>query len=468
MGAGAQVVIVNATKSVIAMPSPAANSEHGYQMNSWDFATKAPTIDPGKSSGLVYVEFSLAEGDYWCDDGGEAYYTISDGVDNPTFAVHARSDSSDNHFLKFKLDTLSMVNNSAGSKLSITGPLDTDADVSDFEWLCAKLVICGSPNQYIGTSPPVAWMQAIFPLIQNRTLKHICLPASHDSGMSVLKQPTTHSTTANTTSQSLDIGQQLTAGVRYFDIRACLFSNDDGTAEYGTCHVSNTAVGWQGGLGQAMDEIITQINAFTADNAELLIFDVATHAQDVTGIFDSTVNNFTAEQYDGLVQLLMGVNNRCTAISDLKTDASTLTVADFIKPGQASVLFVIRDSVADLTRHAGEGFITDSQLEVYNKYADEDDVNAVISSQLRHLQKHRTSPDSPIFMAAWVKTLTGFIDNVFTGDIIGDSSGVNKQLFDNLYNACSTTTYPNILQVDGFNSDITALAIAINYAFGTD
>jgi hypothetical protein len=353
-----------------------------------------------------------------------------------------------------------MANNPSGSEISL-GVMFTPPTG---EWNFAKFILSGQEGSYIGTNPPTNWMQTMLSVLGARPLRRICLPGSHDSGMSTLTNPTNFSSRANTQTQTLDIGAQLASGVRYFDIRCTVSSG-----VYGTGHWDNTGdiLGWQGASGQAMSDIITQVNQFTASNAELIIFDLS-HAMDVTDVHSSnTVSGFSPAQWTGLLTQLQGVNNRCTAITDLTTDASTLTLSTYIGNGNASVLFVIRDSTADLTSFIGQGFIQDSQLPVFNSYSDSDDSNQVISDQLAKLAANRTSPDSGMFMLSWTLTLVSAWENV-NSSILDNTFGINHSLFKDMWQACSSSTYPNIIDVDGYDSSVAALAIAINNYFGAN
>lgn len=49
-------------------------------------------------------------------------------------------------------------------------------------------VLSGSEKEgyWSSHSPPIAWMSSILPIIGDRKLKHVCMPGSHDAGMSKL------------------------------------------------------------------------------------------------------------------------------------------------------------------------------------------------------------------------------------------------------------------------------------------
>ena len=96
------------------------------------------------------------------------------------------------------------------------------------------------------------------------------MPGSHDAGMSTLTSGTAMGTRANVITQTQSIGGQLNAGSRYFDIRPVISAGQYVTGHYGRIEQLGV-VTWQGGNGQSIDSIISEINAFTACNQELII-----------------------------------------------------------------------------------------------------------------------------------------------------------------------------------------------------
>lgn len=103
------------------------------------------------------------------------------------------------------------------------------------------------------------------------------LPGSHDAGMSSLTSHTEHSTIENTITQKLDIKGQLELGIRWFDIRP--MRKDDGTWWCG--HFGHTGVGWQGGTGQPMRDVMNQACEFVKQNSEFVVLRL-THLHEVS------------------------------------------------------------------------------------------------------------------------------------------------------------------------------------------
>jgi hypothetical protein len=111
-------------------------------------------------------------------------------------------------------------------------------------------------------------MQGALSWLGDRRLFDIALPGSHDAGMSTITGGTVGGNSGNCQNQGLDIGNQLRAGARYFDIRPVI--NAGG---FKTGHYSDTGepFGWQGANGQSMSDIIDQINDFCRISAELIV-----------------------------------------------------------------------------------------------------------------------------------------------------------------------------------------------------
>lgn len=123
-----------------------------------------------------------------------------------------------------------------------------------------NLVITGTEDLGYWTSsdPSPDWMQQIWEVIGNRKLRHICMPGSHDAGISLLQARTPFATKENTQTQMSDVYGQLMLGSRYFDIRPVIANR----GQFYTGHFGNIlGLGnFQGGIGQTIDDIIENVN----------------------------------------------------------------------------------------------------------------------------------------------------------------------------------------------------------------
>ncbi|KAF7361288.1 PLC-like phosphodiesterase [Mycena sanguinolenta] len=288
---------------------------------------------------------------------------------------------------------------------------------------------------------PVDWMQANIGLLGSRPLKHICIPGSHDAGMSQLNGGTLFSDAANTQTQTLGIAAQLAAGSRYFDIRPVI---TDGT--YSTGHYSDITEidSWQGSNGQSISSVISDINSFTSTNNELIIINLS-HAYD-TDAGNSNYPIFTQDQWNALFAELTGINHR------------------YVDPNPTTVDLTTPDDTIDLGDYASQGFYQYSQLNAYNEYADTNTLSTMESDQLTKMAAQRTSPDSSYFLLSWTLTQDA-LETLGLGDSILElAASAYPALFTALSPKLSTSTYPNILYIDNFQNDgkMVNLAMTIN------
>jgi hypothetical protein len=117
---------------------------------------------------------------------------------------------------------------------------------------------------YFTNYNPASWMEdTLFPAKGNLTLKDIVIPGAHDAGMSALNGTGgIHGSSinpCNTLTQKLNIGKQLNAGIRMFDLRVGAFKN----AIY-TKHSSSDcmAEAMGGGYGEQFKDILDSVKTF--------------------------------------------------------------------------------------------------------------------------------------------------------------------------------------------------------------
>jgi hypothetical protein len=120
--------------------------------------------------------------------------------------------------------------------------------------------------------PPTAWMSAILDVIRDRQLRYICMPGSHDAGMSVINGYTALVEESNVLTQRFSkpsprmllttiltmvaIGQQLLKGSRYFNMRPV----QGNSGAYLLRHYSESSVGWLGANGQYLADVVDEVN----------------------------------------------------------------------------------------------------------------------------------------------------------------------------------------------------------------
>jgi hypothetical protein len=377
------------------------------------------------------------------DDGAEVNYTVT-GQEN--FQIHAQVHSG---------NAGSDLSVNYGQISSIGNPLGSTIDLGFWAFNDEAFILSGSDAaSFSSTNPPQNWMQQNLPTIGCQPLRHLCMPASHDAGMSQLNGHTAFADDADTLTQYDDIGGQLAAGFRYFDIRPVIH---DG--QFYTGHYSDIEGSWQGGNGQSITDVINQVNAFLAQNHELVILDL-THAYDT----DDGYPPLTQAQTNALMQQLQGLQHLFAAPAGT-SDLSRLTLNQFIASG-ASVIIIFDDSTlspGDFSTKAFPGFYNNTQLSVYNSYADTADLDTMVTDQLGKMAAQRKSPDSGLFLLSW--TLTAL-------DPLADAPTAHAALFQRLWPACNKESFPNFIMLDAIgysdnlnNRNVAALSMAINQYF---
>jgi hypothetical protein len=294
----------------------------------------------------------------------------------------------------------------------------------------------------------------------------------------------------------LDLYQQLLAGSRYFDIRPVLSQGEWVAGHYG--QVGDI---WVGGNGQMLEEIIRQINDFTAEHQELIIINLS-HTLDT----DNKYKDLTQTQWDDLFTKLKRINNRYIVDSTDAIDLSNYRLGEFITD-RASVLMIahIPESIT-LGDFAKEGFYSSYNFPLYDEYSNSNSLANMKSDQLAKLKQNRNivaeeSEKKDMFhIFSW--TLTQQPEDVLNFDkaimfVVSFTSpslpytnvtyrNMAASAFDDLiseaWNAFTPQSFPNVLFVDSLgvrdksvvfpfdkpkqglqsNYDIAAFAVAVN------
>ena len=186
------------------------------------------------------------------DDAGEVYYSI-EGT-SKTFSIKALVDNSQSppYRMHVVFDGWSPTDLSNSQDYYLDFPPDSAYDGKQLQ-----LALIGGESYGYQTNqnPPVAWMQSIRSVIGTRKLKYICMPGTHDSGMSQINGKTSGASHDNTQTQVLNIYNQALRGARWFDIRPCL---GNGGQHY-LCHYSDVLGKYQGANGQLVTEAVQNI-----------------------------------------------------------------------------------------------------------------------------------------------------------------------------------------------------------------
>ncbi|KAL2679294.1 hypothetical protein Neosp_010064 [[Neocosmospora] mangrovei] len=442
---GSYFLLVNATPWKMTLAGRSS-----YQMNVWEFPE---IIEPGTSN-RIYIE-----GKGHIDDGGEVSYRFEALLGHPDFEFRYSGKLGENRVpgAGIRFGSLETVNNKPGTfhKLEwrqdnnipfiIASSEEDPANPSIHPWL-------------VSSNPPQDWMHATYPRISCLKLRELAIPGTHDSGMSQFNGQSGFGAPVNSKTQELSVAGQLEFGARWFDIRP---SKTGG--KWATGHYSFFAGNWHGGNGEFLDDIIDGINRFTENNKELIILNVAQglNSDNFKGDSDAKISQ---AEWEDVMRQLERINHRVENRGG-EGDLSQLRVSDFIQDRAAVIIIVdaqlykTQDRV-DLSAFADRGFFRRDQLPLFDKYANKNNQNEMIQDQLKKMREQRQSADSTMFLLSWTLTQVGL-------DVVENGKGANRALIEKLWPAMTSSTYPNIINIDAYpsNRDFAALSMAINYHF---
>lgn len=283
--------------------------------------------------------------------------------------------------------------------------------------------------------------------------------------MSKIQHNTEFSNPANTQTQTLDILGQLIAGSRYLDVRPVLISS-----QFYTGHYSNTGsfADWQGSAGQSIDEVIADINEFTAVYSELVILYLS-HSVNT----DAGYVPFEDDEWNSvLYRFYTGINNLWAV--DTSIALTKIPLSDFISDGPAVVIVVDeRDkSFLDERFYTGRGFFPKEAFPKSGSYADTDNLDTLRENQYDKLQEYINSDyGDALFELSWTITLQGGSNANLLDHITTRANIVNNHLaevqgsapYNSPFLWANSGGQPNIILIDNFTNDKHLLALTAGF-----
>jgi hypothetical protein len=291
------------------------------------------------------------------------------------------------------------------------------------------------------------------------TLRQICIPGSHDAGMSEWVRGTSGSTHCNTLTQTDAIFGQLRSGARYFDIRPTITAK-----EYRTGHYSPIVGFWQGANGQSIQSIIEDVKAYTANNKELIILKLSHDLN--TDVGPTSYRPFNQEEWEALLNMFADIKDRFVVPiqRDAKgvpigPDLTRYTLSQLIGNNNAAVIILVDaadPSIVIPDTYLNDGFYLPVNFSVYDQYAEKPDFDEMKSDQLKKMKYQCARQERPYFLLSWtltqdlsdiVKCLT---NNAYS--IKGLADTANARLSE-VIAACTPSCFPNVLYTDNIKPD---------------
>jgi len=453
-GQGGYITLVNGT------PYNWRSSDlSGSQMNSWSF----PEVITAGSTATLYVEWS--DSTPVKKDGVVTFSLEGTGEKtDPTFQLEATA-ASGAFDLRVTLTDFSTLGNPQGS-------------IIDLGWNpngYIHFILAGEAGSFTSNRMPDAWMHENLGVLGNRSLRNLCIPGSHDAGMSTLTAGTPFAKPCNTVTQTRSVLDQLHAGARYFDIRPVLSGGQLYTGHFSPV----PTLGVQGATGQSLDSIIDDVNAYTADNQELIVLYLSHDLKTDLGIFP-----LTQTDWNFLLTKLLRLNHRFVAPNPTTVDLTTLPLRDFIG-SQAAVVVVAQPSNGTITLgdFVNQGFYKPQSFPVVDEYANTESLDTMQTDQLiKKLPVHRPAPDAGSFLLSWTLTQSvasalrcpaavppGTVSPTSYPSVLDLAAKAAPALYQNVLPVSNRRTFPNILDIDNVqSSDIAALAMAVNSKISWD
>lgn len=259
-----------------------------------------------------------------------------------------------------------------------------------------------------------------YELIRGRSLTSLCVPGSHDAGMSVLNVPTLGASACDTLTQARHVSDQLNAGSRYFDIRPGLWSAvvdvPPPKLALCACHFTKPgyvswATGLLGGFGQYLESILGDVSAFLqqpGSEKEIVILKFSHYAD-----YDTTAFQFTEGQMEQLVtQVTARLQNQLYTDPSPSVNLNALTV-DQILNGSGRVIAVFDELSEDLhvpslglfsySDYSGTS-TPPADLIVYDSYSNTHSLSFMEADQLGKFASFDPASGS-LFLVSWTLTM---------------------------------------------------------------
>lgn len=432
------ITIVNLTPHRFVLNKGAT---HSYQMDIFDW----DDIPQGRSRQNI-AKYTSKVGKNPVDDNGEAYYSIQ-GT-NKKFMVRATTHIPDDYPRRTVFDL-------SGMGLGQREYSDPGKESP------VTLVITGSDSYGFTASlrhGPGNWMKGIYNVIKDRQVQHLFLPGTHDAGMSRISgNLASLGSSPNTQTQGISIYDQLRAGSRLFDLRVGTVHNASDTSKYGywILHVNNERADVAiGNTGEALDEVIQEVNQFTAENPGEIVFFRVRYLIGIRNIPSFGPIYWTADMVNEFFGKLKGVNNRCGNL-DMNTKFNKQKASYFMDQngGNGCVLFLLdTGNLNDNVPHdsIGDGIYKTDRLDVWDNWSNMADTAKVANDQTTKWKTVGRSGDfnnDQFLIGQWIISADPFTTTALTIEQIAIQP-TNPALYWMGLNNMSPEAFPTVALVD--------------------
>ncbi|CAH1392367.1 unnamed protein product [Nezara viridula] len=319
--------------------------------------------------------------------------------------------------------------------------------------ICTNDTIYSLPSSK-GPIDGANWMRDNINTLGKRTLKEICMPGSHDSGMSSFVSGTSMSHSCNVLTQSLPIKGQLENGARYFDVRPDIVRGN----AYHTGHYMKLPGGTCiGGNGQSMVSIVDEINEFISNHNELVIVKLS-HSLNA-----GRCGFFSMHEWEFVLRILDNTRNLYVN-KDKKVRLDKLTLNHFTNNGtKGAVLYITNESEVKLWHRLGQGFFYESNLNLYDVYANTNLLPRMMKDQIKKLKE---VSKKYFFLLSWTLTQGAkgaILCRMKLSRSIKELAVLAHDSLPKIIPEINSDVFPNVLYVDDIrNTEIVSVAMDIN------
>lgn len=316
------------------------------------------------------------------------------------------------------------------------------------------------------------WMNMIRKSIENRQLRHVVLPGSHDAGMSSITEVGWNGggIVANTETQTLDHYNQLRVGIRDFDVRIVTVNQEKFYAAHVNDERSANAVG---ATGVSLQDMIDGVNRFTASYpGEIIIWRVRSMVN-----YGDGDHFWNGDLYNKFYDKLTEINNRCTNLeSGLETQKIGKLMAK--NAGKGCVILLTSRTGGDnnglLQHRADLGIYNSTWLWIRDYWAEEASTRRIVPKLVTEMNKwsrdvNATPANGPYGILQWQTT------NLWFPLQQSACSETNPALYSIGFNYMSPTFFPSVILQDAvgltvsnrikeqdYNPRMQTLAIGLN------
>ena len=326
-----------------------------------------------------------------------------------------------------------------------------------------QFYLSGQEGEFCTSESPYGWMHINLKMLGPRTLRQLCLPASHASGMSKAEGTNFYFGNSSVITQDKPVRYQLNTGCRYLDTQLVL---DNGTfrTSYGEIRA---LIGWVGAYGQSILEVIDDLNAFTRCHGELIILRLSGMTSK-----QRDYQSLNQEELDDLLRLLDSKLENLFTVSDGTEDLTSIPLSTFIGTHKSAVLVIVDNEGTSIPSALDQrGFYRPSQLlpnlaevSLERKWFNIDpEKMARCATQDVQIIRER---DPKCFVWLRWHVVSGTADDVGAfvgGDTLKSVWEITEPLlYDHVLSRCTRKAFPNVISTDFTNENVAALCMAIN------